>query len=253
MTIQFPIPQIDIHPFSKLPVSIARQQQIIDAINASLKLKPRQGFCFTGRPGTGKTYLMKSIQRAIVKAYAGGAIRPIVPRIFTLSEWQTARVAKVRGDAAPLVNAVSAERIREIAYWNKSKSQSIPSVQEAMSGSVFPFETFHLFIDEFDTQPTVSDFAQSGLQELVNTLYENAPRIVPGNDQDFCQLVVAMNKSRAEFRSAYGDHVFRRIAEMCVVVDFDKDVDDPKGIIEPESEKSSLVPDAIDKALEAIL
>jgi hypothetical protein len=39
--------------------------------------------------------------------------------------------------------------------------------------------------------------------------------------RDFVQLVVAMNKSWSELENAF-IHVARRIAEMCVPIDFDK-------------------------------
>jgi hypothetical protein len=140
-----------------------------------------------------------------------------VLRIFTLAEWQTARVRQVRDENGPLAEAVSPERIHEIAAQNRSMSRSFGLEH------VDAFNSLHLFIDEFDSQPTVSDFSQSGLQSLVNAIYENAPRQVPGNEQDFCQLVVAMNKTWPEFEGAYGTHVARRIAEMCIRVDFDRE------------------------------
>jgi hypothetical protein len=232
------IPQIAVTPAAHLPISVERQQQIINGINAKLRANPRQGFCFMGRPGVGKTYIMRALQQAAIAAHTPGPMnrRIVTPRMFTLAEWQVARVRQVRGESAPLADGISTERIRELARYNEQTSEAYK-----MTG-VYPFVTYHLFVDEFDSQPTSSEYAQSGLQSLVNSLYENAPRLVPGNDQDFCQLVVAMNKSWAEFEAAYGTHVARRIAEMCVRVDFDREA----VFTSPQPESRALMPDAID-------
>jgi hypothetical protein len=80
-----------------------------------------------------------------------------------------------------------------------------------------------LFIDEFDSMPTASQFTYANLQSLVNACYENSPRCRPGNRYSFLQLVISMNASWSEFEAAYGVHVARRIAEMCVRIDFDEE------------------------------
>jgi hypothetical protein len=64
-----------------------------------------------------------------------------------------------------------------------------------------------------------------------------------GNEADFVPLVVATNKTWPGFESAYGVHVARRIAEVCVRIDFDRAV-----IADPEPDEN--MPDAIDLALE---
>jgi hypothetical protein len=111
----------------------------------------------------------------------------------------------------------------------------------------YPYTSLRFFLDEFDSQPTVSEFSASKLQTFVNACYDNAPRSRAGNETDFVQLVVAMNKSWNEFESAYGVHVARRIAEMCVRIDFDKDVVTP-----PASPRPAMnTPDAIDLLIES--
>ena len=62
---------------------------------------------------------------------------------------------------------------------------------------------------------------------------------------DFVELVISMNKSWSEFEDAYGIHVARRIAEMCVRIDFDKTT-----VTEPLADPN--MPDAIDLALEGV-
>lgn len=237
ISIPTPIPQIDVKPCERLPISVARQQQIIDGINARLRVNPRQGFLFSGRPGTGKTFLLKALQKAVFESYQPSRAwtRITTPKLFTLAEWQTDRIRRVRDEPAPLAD-ISAERIRELARSNEQKSEAYGL------NYIHAFYTYHIFVDEFDSQPTNSDFAQSGLQSWVNAIYENSPRLVPGNEQDFVQLVVAMNKSWPEFEAAYGLHVARRIAEMCVRIDFDRDA----GFIAPQPEKQDLMPDALD-------
>ena len=171
-----------------------------------------------GRPGTGKTFLMRAIQKAVVAAhqprikFSEGCISP---SIFTLAEWQEARVILSRGGSAPLAEEVSLQRIRRIADKNEAESGRFsPPVP------VVPWTTLHLFIDEFDSQPTESQFAQSGLQSLIDAVYRYAPRKREGNEQDFCQLVLATNKTWKEFEAAFGTHTARRIAEMCAMVPF---------------------------------
>jgi hypothetical protein len=231
--------KLDVTPSAHLRISLARQAQIIEAINAKLASHPRQGFCFMGSPGTGKTYLMKAIQRWVAEYYRLGMTqtRPYIYKLTTLAEWQEANLGRARGETiSPLFDAISAKRIRKVADNNAM-----------WSGGAIPWlhESLHFFIDEFDSQPTVSKFSSSKLQTFVNACYDNAPRTRPGNEADFVQLVVAMNKSWAEFESAYGIHVARRIAEMCVRIDFDK-----AEITEPPPDRN--MPDAIDLAIEGM-
>ena len=54
-----------------------------------------------------------------------------------------------------------------------------------------------------------------------------------------------MNKSWIEFETAYGLHIARRIAEMCVRIDFDK-----TAITEPLPDRN--MPGAIDLAIEGM-
>jgi type I site-specific restriction endonuclease len=238
---------LDVTPSAHLPISVARQAQIIDAINKTLTLHPRQGLCLMGSPGTGKTYLMQAIQRSVLKSYEPrlgmvkhydpqlGLVKYDDPRMTatrptcymtTLAEWQESNLDRSRRVHSPLADDISAKTIRKIA--------------DNIRPNKPPDQSLHYFIDEFDSQPTVSQFSSSKLQTFVNACYENAPRNRPGNGADFVQLVVAMNKSWAEFESAYGTHVARRIAEMCVRIDFDKAV-----ITDPEPDPDT--PDAIDQ------
>jgi type IV secretory pathway ATPase VirB11/archaellum biosynthesis ATPase len=57
--------KVQIQPCPNLPISVERQQQIIDGINAKLAINPRQSFIFTGRPGVGKTRTMNEIRNAV--------------------------------------------------------------------------------------------------------------------------------------------------------------------------------------------
>lgn len=233
---------IHVTPSPSLPVSVERQQQIIDAINSRLAKNPRQGFCFMGAPGTGKTYLMKAIRNSLRERIVGNQTGPlrselVAPPICTLAAWQENNVNAVNSRPTNgALDAISADHISKAAQYNVLYSKGLGLDKP------YPLQSFHFFIDEFDSQPTVSAFSASKLQTLVNACYENAPRICPGSDQQFMQLVVAMNKSWAEFEAAYGTHVARRIAEMCVRIDFNRVL-----VIEPKPELPGLAPnDAID-------
>lgn len=113
----------------------------------------------------------------------------------------------------------SSKTIRDTAAENESRHYG-----NFTGGRIYPFTTLHYFIDEFDSQPTVSEFSASKLKTFINSCYENAPRYVPGSSQSFVQLLIAMNKSWDEFTSSYGLPVARRIAEMCVRIDVDRAV-----------------------------
>jgi energy-coupling factor transporter ATP-binding protein EcfA2 len=226
--------KLDVTPSPYLPISVDRQAQIIDAINAKLAIQPRQGFCFMGSPGIGKTYLMKAIRRAVENDDTGDRVAEVFP-LTTLAEWQENNVARARGEVtnSPL-NGISAK-------WIRATREENARLRNA--GRPEPHYTIHYFIDEFDSQPTISAFSSSQLQTLVNACYEHAPRNRPGNEADFVQLVIAMNMSWGEFEKAVGVHVARRIAEMCVRIDFDRTT-----ISDPVPDTN--LPDAIDLAIE---
>jgi hypothetical protein len=232
--------KLDVVPSAHLPISVARQEQIIDVINTKLANHPRQGLCLIGSPGTGKTHLMKAVQRRAREFHKLGMTptRPIIYKLATLAEWQDANLDRVRGGDSPLADAISAKTIRQTAGDNAMYNRAnVP----------YPYTSLHFFLDEFDSQPTVSEFSASKLQTFVNACYDNAPRSRAGNETDFVQLVVAMNKSWDEFESTYGVHVARRIAEMCVRIDFDKEVVTP-----PASRRPAMnTPDAIDLLIES--
>ena len=164
--------KLDVTPSAHLPISVARQAQIIEAINAKLEIHPRQGFCLMGSPGTGKTYLMKAIQLWVAEYYRLGLTRtrPTIYRITTLAEWQEANLDLVRGEQSSLADVISAKNIRQVEISNS---------MYGFGGS--PSRSLHFLMDEFDSQPTVSDFSSSKLQTFVNACYDNAPRIRPGN------------------------------------------------------------------------
>jgi hypothetical protein len=210
---------INVTPSSQLPISVERQQQIIDTINKNLAKKPNQGFCFMGPPGTGKTYLMKEIRKSAESDLPPEPFRRFVPPLCTLALWQEDNVKRATGgESFSTSSRISAEEIIRVAANNVTKSHRVPDLK----GRVVPFESLHLFIDEFDSQPTASAFSSSKLQTFMNACYENASRSRQGNDQECVQLVIAMNKSWEDFEKTYGVHIARRIAEMCVRIDFSK-------------------------------
>ena len=167
--------KLDVTPSNHLPISVARQAQIIEAINAKLAINPRQGFCFMGSPGKGKTYLMRAIQRCVPKI-SEPYVEPQVIKMTTLAEWQEANVARVRGEAVSWdLMRTSAKHIRDTAEHNRRQGWN-PAPK---------YSSLHFFIDEFDSQPTVSEFSSSMLQTFINACYENATRVCDGNESDF--------------------------------------------------------------------
>jgi hypothetical protein len=201
--------KIDVTPYAALPIPVDRQQKIVNAINARLAIHPRHSFCFIGSPGVGKTYLMKKLQDAAL-ASRTPYHKPLVSQIITLSEWHDANLRASReGRTSP--GFISSGYIRQVAGENtRSKAH----------GSIFS-STLHYFIDEFDSQPTVSDFTSGNTQNFVNAAYANTYRPCGGHETDVVQLVLSMNKSWAEFVEANGKHVSRRVKEACAIIDFD--------------------------------
>jgi hypothetical protein len=207
-------------------VSVARQQEIVDTINQKLKLHPLQGFCFIGKPGTGKTFLMKALMEMVdayrlsMPGYRDIKTKCVNAGLITLADWQEDNLARSRSGEEP--GLISSKWIRDVAAENMQKQAAF--VWPNAVSWVYPFTSLHYFVDEFDSQPTVSEFSASKLKTFINSCYENAPRIGIGNSQAFVQLVIAMNKSWEEFTSSYGLHVARRIAEMCIRIDLDRGV-----------------------------
>lgn len=236
--------QIDVQPSSNSTISIERQQQIINLINAKLAANPQQGFCFIGSPGSGKTFLMKAIRKAVLQEMAetNKTIDDyICPPITTLGEWQEANLDRVRGN-------------KFAGYFDLMTAKKIKRIAELNNGWEGRRRTIHYFLDEFDSQPTVSEFSSSNLQIFVNAIYDNAPRIREGNEQDFVQLVISMNKSLKEFEESYGLHITRRITEMCVCIDFDRPAS-VSAVIKPSAQQIASIAarKKLDEELEGLL
>ena len=207
---------LNITPYEGLPVSVVRQQLIIDVVNKKLASNPRQSFCFIGKPGTGKTTLMKSIAEYAANQKRSGrtTTMPLVSEVVTLADWHTRNHAMIMDKLAP--SFISSNKIREVVTNNKLWLSA---------GRAEPPNSIHFFLDEIDSQPSTTDYTRANWQSFVNACYDNAARNGgrTGNATDIVQLVVAMNCPWAEFVAMYGQHVSRRIAEMCVVIDFDRE------------------------------
>jgi energy-coupling factor transporter ATP-binding protein EcfA2 len=233
--------RLDIKPYDSLPVSGARQQAIIDIVNNKLAANPRQSFCFMGKPGSGKTTLMKAIQQYAASRYMSGltTTKPLASTVVTLAEWHERNLEAVKGEApAPFI---SAKTIRKVVGENR---------MWLSAGRPEPPNSLHFFLDEVDSQPTTSQFTGANWQSFINSVYDNSARNggKTGNDTDWVQLVIAMNTTWAEFVQMYGQHVSRRIAEMCVVIDFDRE----SPVQTPPVSCSPIVV-ASDKAIERLL
>lgn len=215
-------PQILVVPAAHLPISVERQQQIINTIKAALQRNPMQGFCLTGSPKKGKTYLLKAIRNSIRSGYrtittVKGTEGCIVPDFVTLSNWLRARknteIGQAEGEESYIARWISPAKIHELARQNENNSTALFETA--------PLTTLHLFIDECDTQPSDTLYALDQVKSLINEIYENAPRKGDGNQQAFCQLVLTMNKTWDEFKAKYGDDIAHRVDQMCLRLNFD--------------------------------
>jgi hypothetical protein len=163
-----------------------------------------------------------------------------VSEIITLSEWQREQAAQRAPGWDGVVRRVfqpfDEDAMRLTAQYNEMMSRNLKLEY------THPLHTLHLFMDEFDSEPSDTKFARDSMAKFVNTCYRYAERVGIGNDADFLQLIVAMNKSWAEFIETYGKHIARRINEMCVTIDFDSGV-------KTDPLRQANAPDAVDRAL----
>lgn len=212
--------KIEVTPSSKLPVSITRQAQIIDGINHYLDINPRQSFMLIGSPGTGKTFTMNALRKAAKTQAPGYAF---CGEIVTLAEWhQKNRINILSTEPSEIFE--SSQTIERYALQNadRKKTNDYKCMTSDRAVNLLKLYSLHFFLDEFDSQPSDTDFTRANFQTFLNKIYENTGRQRAGNQADFVQAVFAMNKTMAEFQAAYGQHAYRRIPEMCVVIDFDK-------------------------------
>jgi hypothetical protein len=169
-----------------------------------------------GKPGTGKTTLMKAIQVYAANQKKSGrtTTTPLASEVVTLADWHTRNHEMIMDKLPP--SFISTNKIREIVTDNKLWLSA---------GRKEPPHSLHFFLDEVDSQPSTTDFTRANWQSFINSVYDNSARNggKTGNDTDWVQLVIAMNTTWAEFVQMYGQHVSRRIAEMCVVIDFDRE------------------------------
>lgn len=214
---------IDVTPFPKLTISVERQVQIVEGINRALAINPRQSFCLTGQPGSGKTYIMKRLRDA---AQCDKRTLAFVGDVITLGEWHAKNRAHVMSNEQDGMVFESAENIQHLAKINKQIDKSnVFDMQHCTSRfgvTLRRMHSYHFYLDEFDCQPSYTDFTQGNFQMFMNRVYEHTGRKRAGNVSDYVQFVCAMNKSMDEFKNTSSLHIYRRVLEMCTVVDFDK-------------------------------
>lgn len=238
---------INVTPLSRLPISVQRQQAIIDVINQKLAANSRQSFCFVGKPGVGKTFLMKAIQQYALEQK--GNTKPVVAKVKTLAQWYDANQRVISGN-------IARSKDPEFSYV-KPDPTSVQRITDMVDANAFyssygnpePRNSIHYFIDEID-QELPSDYAKKIWSTFFNVCYDNSARNfgLGGNSTDIVQLVVAMNASLPEFGKRFGLHEYRRLVEMCAVIDFDREAP----AIPPPAEYAPHVI-AMNKAIEDLL
>jgi hypothetical protein len=208
-----------LEPTNFSPTPCARQQKLIDYTRETLRVNPWASFLILGGGGNGKTVLldavwMKALRDLIDKAPWGiGAVsRPKLPI------W--------RQSAEQLFDEMQSYKVMKASKdFEDPREFSVQDIAEDW------FDAPRVFILEAD-KVNFSETKQKQFHVLLDSLYT---RKEGGKG---VQIVMDTNLTPNEFadESMYGERAYRRLAEMCHVLDFDSDKD-PLPPIKPEGPK----------------
>jgi len=172
-----------LQPYVESGVPVARQQKILDTINAN----PLGSYVFSGPPGVGKTTLMREVERLARAACS----KNHGVYSSTAMKYQKDATAVARGESV---------------YGFMRPSTVLNLVDLRFRCSVF--------LDDMD-KVSCSEFIRLQLFEFIDTICtERTPPT---------QLVMSTNMNRTEFSKFFGDAIAWRVFKHCVWVPMERE------------------------------
>ena len=165
-------------------VSIEQQSRLLDLIRS----QPHGNFLLMGRSGCGKTQLLHSIYLNDAESSRHGAIFVLADTRDVVSDLRDFEFNEARVHP-PLI---SPALIREWIRLGKRIS---------------------LFLDEFHKGGTHTDWAIETLHDLVDTIYQV-------RDSGQIRFCAATSLLRPEFIAQLGGSLYRRMEDICTVIEF---------------------------------
>ena len=183
---RFRIPLSDLRPSELLAgrVSLEKQSRLLDLILGD----PQGNFLLMGRSGCGKTQLLHSMYLNDVELSQYGAIIVTADARDVLSNLRDFEF----NDSRVRPPVLSPTLIRE--WINSGKRASI-------------------FLDEFHKGGTHTDWAIGALHDLVDAIYQV-------RDSGHIRFCAATNLLRGEFIAQLGGSLYRRMEDLCTVIEF---------------------------------
>ncbi len=175
----------DLQPTEMLTgrISLEQQARLLDLIRS----RTRGSFLLMGRSGCGKSQLLHSMYLNEAESSQYGATLVIADTRDVVSDLRDFEFNEARVRPPML----SPSMVRECARAKKRIS---------------------IFLDEFHKGGTHTDWAIGVLHELVDTIYQVY-------DWGYVRFCAATNLLRAEFIGQLGGSLYRRIEEICTVVE----------------------------------
>ncbi len=165
-------------------ISLEQQARLLELIRS----RPRGNFLLMGRSGCGKSQLLHSMYLNEAESSQYGDTLVIADTRDMVSDLRDFEFNDVRVRPPML----SASLVRECTRARKRIS---------------------IFLDEFHKGGTHTDWAIGILHDLVDTIYQV-------NDSLYARFCAATNVLRTEFITQLGGSLYRRMEEICTVIEF---------------------------------
>ena len=165
-------------------VSLEQQSRLLELIRSN----PRSSFLLMGRSGCGKTQLLHSMYLSEAEVSRYGEIFVLADTRDVLSDLRDFEFNEERVRPPLLSSSL-------VRAWIKSGKKA------------------SIFLDEFHKAGTHTDWAIGALHDLVDTLYQVG-------DSGHIRFCAATNLLRAEFIANLGGSLYRRMEDICTIIEF---------------------------------
>ena len=184
---RFSIPLTELQPTELIAstVSLKRQARVLDLIRAD----PCANLLLMGRSGCGKTQLLHSLYLDAVERSEYGEIFVISETREIVSDLRDSEINESRS-RPPIL---SAHRIKE---WHRSGKR------------------VSIFLDEFHKAGIHTDWTIGVLHDLVDAIYQV-------RDSGRLRFCATTNLLSDEFIAQLGGSLYRRLEDICTVIEFD--------------------------------